>query len=87
MGLIRIVIIAAIGMMAYTLYRKFISGPSRGATKPESEERLGRLVQDPQCQVYVDSKDAVRRKVKGGDLFFCSEKCADEYLGAGSKEA
>ena len=30
--------------------------------------------------IYVDSQDAVHRKVKGGDLFFCSKKCAEEYL-------
>ncbi len=87
MGLIRLVIIAAIAMVVYTFYKKLIAGPSRGSAKPEEDERLGRLVQDPQCQVYVDSKDAVHRKVKGGELFFCSEKCADEYLSEDRKEA
>ncbi len=87
MGLIRIVIIAVIAMVVYTFYKKMIAGPGRGSAKPEVDERLGRLVQDPQCQVYVDSKDAVQRKVKGGDLFFCSEKCAEEYLAEDRKEA
>ncbi len=87
MGLIRIVIIAVIAMVVYTFYKKMIAGPGRGSAKPEADERLGRLVQDPQCQVYVDSKDAVQRKVKGGDLFFCSEKCAEEYLAEDRKEA
>jgi YHS domain-containing protein len=87
MGLIRILILAVVAVLVYTLYKKYISGPSRSGGPTEPDERLGRLVQDPQCQVYVDSKDAVRRKVKGGDLFFCSEKCADEYLEGERKEA
>jgi YHS domain-containing protein len=37
-------------------------------------------VQDPQCGLYVDSKEAVRRKVPDGELFFCSKDCADTYF-------
>lgn len=80
MGLIRIVIIAAVAALVYALYKKMIGGPSRGKVEPEEDERLGRLVQDPNCGVYVDGKDAVVRKAAGGDLFFCSQKCADEYM-------
>ncbi len=80
MGLIRILIIAAVAALVYALYKKMIAGPSRGAPEPEEDERLGRLVQDPNCGVYVDGKDAVQRKAPGGDLFFCSKKCADEFM-------
>jgi len=86
MGLIRIVILAVVAMLVYSLYKRIIAGPSRGAAESPQDERLGRLVQDPQCLVYVDSKDAVHRKVRGGDLFFCSEKCAEEYMEAAHTE-
>jgi YHS domain-containing protein len=86
MGLIRVLMIAVAGLLIYSFYKKLTGGGSRGAQDVKEDERLGRLVQDPQCHVYVDSKDAVHRKVKGGDLFFCSEECAEEYIAANQPE-
>lgn len=71
--------LALAGLLIYTTFKK-LTGAARAGRAEKKDERLGRLVQDPQCHVYVDSKDAVQRKVKGGELFFCSEKCADEFL-------
>ena len=85
MGLIRILMLAVAGLLIYSFYKKLTAG-SRRAHDVKEDERLGRLVQDPQCHVYVDSKDAMHRKVKGGDLFFCSEDCADDYLAANQPE-
>lgn len=78
MGLIRIILFVAAGIAIYGLFRKLF--PGSGREDPKEEERLGRLVQDPNCNVYVDSKEAVRRKVPDGDLFFCSEECAEEFF-------
>jgi YHS domain-containing protein len=85
MGLIRLLIYALAGLLIYVTYKKLV-GVTRAGRADKEDERLGRLVQDPQCQVYVDSKDAVKRKVKGGELFFCSTKCAEEYLAEEQKE-
>lgn len=84
MGLIRILLIAMGAVLAYSLYRRYLHrGGGSGADTVE-DERLGRLVQDPQCNIYVDGKDAVKRSVPGGELFFCSEECAEEFLREGS---
>lgn len=69
------------GLLIYVTYKK-LSGTVRAVRAEKEDERLGRLVQDPQCHVYVDSKDAVKRQMKGGELFFCSKKCADEFVAA-----
>ena len=79
MGLIRLLMLAFAGLLIYVTFKK-LTAVTRAGRADKEDERLGRLVQDPQCQVYVDSKDAVKRQVKGGELFFCSEKCAEEYL-------
>lgn len=80
MGLIRVVIFALVGLMAYLMFRRaFSTQPGRAHPQAE-DDRLGRLVQDPQCGVYVDSREAVRRKVPDGELFFCSKDCANAYL-------
>ena len=85
MGLIRLLMLALAGLLIYATYKK-LTGVARAKFADKEDERLGRLVQDPQCQVYVDSKDAVKRQVKGGELFFCSEKCAQKYLDKGNEE-
>jgi len=80
MGLIRFLMFAAAAILAYVIYKRMIVGPIQARRERNEEERLGRLVQDPNCGVYVDSADAVRRKVAGGELFFCSKACAKTYL-------
>ena len=85
MGLIRILVLAGLALIAYSVYRKMIGSPGRGEDPNQSDERLGRLVQDPECGVWVDGKQAVRREVPGGELYFCSKECAKAHL-EGDKE-
>jgi YHS domain-containing protein len=80
MGLIRFLIFAGVALLVYLIFKRVIAAPLRARQEREEDERLARLVQDPQCGVYVDSADAVRRKVPGGQLFFCSKACAKAYL-------
>lgn len=80
MGMIRFLMFAAVALLAYVIYKRMIAEPLRERRERDEEARLGRLVQDPNCGVYVDSADAVRRKVAGGELFFCSKACAKTYL-------
>ena len=81
MGLIRLLIFVVVAAAAYLLFRRVLANPNR-TPRPEvmRDDRLGRLVQDPECGVYVDSDVAVRRKVPDGELFFCSKACADAYF-------
>ena len=81
MGLIRLLLFVLAGLGAYLLFRRVIANPRRTLREDAMrDDRLGRLVQDPQCGIYVDSQEAVRRKVPDGDLFFCSRACADAYF-------
>ncbi len=38
------------------------------------------MVQDPNCEVYVPKPEAVYKIIADQDHYFCSDKCADEYL-------
>lgn len=82
MGLFRVLFLAAVAVLAFMLFKRMTEAISRREPPSQHDERLGRLVQDPQCGVYVDSREAVRRKVPDGELFFCSEACADAYMAA-----
>ena len=80
MGLFRILMFAGVALLALVNFKR-VTGGIRGSRQDlEEDERLGRLVQDPECGVYVDSKEAVRRKAPDGELFFCSEKCAKAHF-------
>ena len=86
MGLIRILMFALAGLLAYTLFKRLLSGSSRREVPMDDDDRIGRLVQDPQCQVYVDRGEAISRKVRGEFHYFCSRKCADEFAEAAKPE-
>ena len=79
-----------IGILFYLIYRVL-----RGLVSPEKprESRgVGRrsvpagngdpedLVQDPRCGVYMPRSQGVASLVEGRVLYFCSDKCRDEYM-------
>jgi YHS domain-containing protein len=64
------------------LYKRIVVAPIRARDEREEERHVKSLVQDPHCLVYVDSREAVRRQVPGGELFFCSKACAKAHLEA-----
>lgn len=37
------------------------------------------MIKDPQCGVYFPQREGLALNVKGETLYFCSEKCRDEY--------
>ncbi|MDH4249229.1 MAG: hypothetical protein OEW39_15595 [Deltaproteobacteria bacterium] len=80
MGLFRILFFISAAVVAYLIFNRLTSRPGTKEAAVGEDARLGQLVQDPHCKVYVDSSEAVRRKVPNGLLFFCSEKCAHAYL-------
>jgi uncharacterized protein len=38
------------------------------------------MVRDPVCQLYLPRAEAIRRKVRGREYFFCSPGCLDKFL-------
>jgi YHS domain-containing protein len=38
------------------------------------------LVQDPYCQTYIPERSALKKKVAGKVLYFCSQTCMEGYL-------
>lgn len=75
----RIVLLAVLLFLGYTLYsalRRSLSGPPPGAGKPSKGEEM---VKDPQCGTYIPRSQAVDKTVGGQQLFFCSPQCRDRY--------
>ena len=37
------------------------------------------MVRDPQCGVYIPLSNALKRRVRGETVYFCSSECAEAY--------
>jgi YHS domain-containing protein len=67
-------------IVVYVLYKlikgwKAIQGPAKKNIPVAGED----LVEDPLCHAYVPISDACRISIQGKDLYFCSQKCLEEY--------
>lgn len=49
--------------------------------EPQADE----LVRDPACEVYIPKASALRKRIKGQTLYFCSPECARAYKRGGPK--
>ncbi len=58
------------------LLRKLFFLNKRANQKAEPEE----LVQDPSCHTYIPQRSAVRKRIAGRVLYFCSEECLKKFL-------
>ena len=78
MGLIRLLIYAALIYLLVRLFKGLTSKPKLQGDRPPPEGKLegGELVQDPKCGVYIPKETALRGP--GGD-YFCSVECRDAY--------
>jgi YHS domain-containing protein len=78
--LIRIFLYVFMIVGAYMLLRKLLAPSARPKQTAEAARPVSQLVQDPNCGVYLDVQEAVRRSVGNGQVFFCSETCADAWM-------
>jgi YHS domain-containing protein len=76
-----------IGVLVYFLYRVFTrwmvghSASSGGAVNHRGAGAIDDImVKDPQCEVFFPKNEAVRARIDGRDLFFCSTECRDKFL-------
>jgi YHS domain-containing protein len=70
-----------IGILVVYLLYKLIRGwnARQGKSKNNFPAAGEDLVEDPLCHAYVPVSSACRMSIKGKNLYFCSQKCLDEY--------
>ena len=65
-----------VGALYWALRKLMGSGtPDSREQKVEGEE----MVCDPQCGVYVPLSSALKRRVEGKTVYFCSRECEVSY--------
>ena len=74
--MVRVIIILALVAGFIMLYRSLFDPNPRLEDMSDATD----MAQDPNCGVYVPKKQATTKLVHGKEHFFCSQKCADEYI-------
>lgn len=77
---IRLFLYAFMIVGAYLLLKRLVGSASRPKPTVAPPRPVSQLVQDPNCGVYLDVQEAVRRTVGNGQVFFCSKTCADAWM-------
>ena len=72
----RLIIILALVAGFIMLYRSLFGSSPRLEDPSEAAD----MVQDPNCGIYVPKDQAVVSSIQGHKYYFCSKKCAEEYL-------
>jgi YHS domain-containing protein len=84
-GKIEMILKLVIGIIVIYLLAKLVRkglpavGGKRGPSKISKPAAGEELVEDPQCHAYVPISQAIRTEVDGKILFFCSQKCLEQY--------
>ena len=80
--IVRLIIWALLGFIAYTIVKAAVQAFHAKTPPPPEKSRGGETMErDPQCGTFVPRGDAVTASVRGQQHWFCSARCRDEYLG------
>jgi YHS domain-containing protein len=78
-----LLLILVLYYLLHYLIRDMPSFKKKMKGKPEPEE----LVLDPFCQTYIPKQSALKKRVGGQMLYFCSDKCLKSYLRGETKSS
>jgi len=76
----RLILYALFFLFFYFVLRLLFKGLAGRKRTTDNEKGPEELVQDPSCHTYISKRIAVRKRVRGQDYYFCSEKCMKNYL-------
>jgi YHS domain-containing protein len=79
----RILILILLAYLGYRIVKTLVGSSSSGRA-PQQGKTQGAIddvmVKDPLCETYFPKRDGVKAVIKGETIYFCSEKCRDQYL-------
>jgi len=67
--------------LLYKLIRKCFPavGGKPGSARIQTPAAGEELVEDPHCHAYVPVSQAFRTEIDGTTVYFCSQKCLEQY--------
>jgi len=84
-GKIEMILKLVIGIIVIYLLYKLIRkgfpavGGKPGSARIQTPATGEELVEDPHCHAYVPVSSAFRTKIDGKTVYFCSQKCLEQY--------
>ena len=86
--LIRLLIFFVLFFLARSFISRFFGSGESRRTEPLRRRKQAKEIKtvgqsslkDPQCGIYVDRSLAIPAESEGQTVYFCSERCRDEYL-------
>lgn len=80
MRILIILVLIYLGYRALKIWLRKNLNIQEQMRSPPADEIDDIMVKDPVCNVYIPKRNAVAIDVDGKRLYFCSEKCKNEYL-------
>jgi YHS domain-containing protein len=90
---LRLLIFVLLGVVVYRAWKSVLggTGSGKGGTTFDPQNRVDEvddiMVKDPVCGIYFPGRDGVSVNGPHGVLYFCSERCRDQYLAQQSKRS
>ena len=83
LNLIRFIVIFFLIYLLYRLFKGLFLSAGPKITSPSKSEGIVKeedLVEDPYCHRYLPVSQSYKATIDGRDVFFCSEKCHEQYI-------
>jgi YHS domain-containing protein len=81
--ILRVLIYAALFYFVYRVVKTWLVPPAPRTIRGKGRSSAAIddiMIQDPVCKVYFPQREGVHLHINGKDLYFCSEKCKEQYL-------
>ncbi|UCF88409.1 MAG: hypothetical protein JSV70_08355 [bacterium] len=66
-----------LGLALYWSLRELFGG--RSSDTGDRAEAGEEMVKDPRCGVYLPVSAALKRRIRGNTVYFCSKECEEAY--------
>jgi YHS domain-containing protein len=79
---IRLLIFIGLLYVVWRLMKRLMpaGGGNRRPIQRQGDAAVDEMVQDPVCGVYFPRSDGVRYREADKEIWFCSNKCKNEYI-------
>jgi YHS domain-containing protein len=79
-----LVVLLLLTVLRWAVAWIFGSGPRKVRTSGQRQvpKSSKRMVKDPQCGMYLAPELAIEMRNAGGNLYFCSKECQENYAKA-----
>jgi YHS domain-containing protein len=80
--MLRLIIYGVLFYCIYQVVKNIFPSREERSGRAEKDRRALRgedLVEDPCCHTYIPVSNACKSMIDGRTVYFCSQKCLDEY--------